>query len=40
MGLEGYIIEKRKNNTILVVSVVTIASSIRCIIDADFVDLL
>ena len=39
-GLSGYIIEKRKNNTVLVVSVVSIASSIRCTIDADFVDLM
>ncbi|MCK5744141.1 MAG: UpxY family transcription antiterminator [Caldisericia bacterium] len=39
-GLEGYIIEKRNKNTELVVSVDAIMSSIKCIIEADFVDLI
>jgi transcription antitermination factor NusG len=37
-GFEGYIIEKRNKNATLVVSVDAIAASIKCIIDADFVD--
>ena len=39
-GLEGYIIEKRNKNTELVVSVDAIMSSIKCVIEADFVDLI
>ena len=39
-GLEGYIIEKRNKNTTLVVSVDAIAASIKCVIEADAVDLI
>lgn len=38
-GFEGYIIEKRNKNTTLVVSVDAIASSVKCVVDIDFVDL-
>lgn len=38
-GLEGYITEKRNKNTTLVVSVDAIMSSIKCVIEADLVDL-
>ena len=38
-GLEGYIIEKRNKNTTLIISVDAIMSSIKCVIEADFVDL-
>ncbi len=37
-GLEGYILEKRKKNTTLVISVDAIESSVRCIVDIDYVD--
>ena len=37
-GVEGYIEQKRKKNTVLVVSIDTIASSISCIIDMDCVE--
>ncbi len=37
-GVEGYIIEKRKNNTALAVSVEAIKASIRCIVDAGDVE--
>jgi len=37
-GLEGFIVEKRNRNTSLVVSVDAIASSVKCIVDADYVD--
>ena len=37
-GVEGYIIEKRSKNTVLVVSIEAIASSVKCIIDIDCVD--
>ncbi|MFH1798598.1 MAG: UpxY family transcription antiterminator [Candidatus Omnitrophota bacterium] len=33
-GVEGYVIEKRKSNTSLAVSVEAIAASIKCIVDA------
>jgi len=38
-GLEGYIIEKRNKNAILVISIDAIAASVKCVIDADYVDL-
>ena len=38
-GLEGYIVEKRNKNATLVVSVDAIAASVKCVIDADYVDL-
>lgn len=38
-GFEGYIVEKRNKNTTLVVSVDAIASSIKCVVDVDCVDL-
>ena len=38
-GLEGFIVEKRNKNTTLVVSVDAISSSIKCIVDASFVDI-
>jgi len=38
-GFEGYITEKRNKNTTLVVSVDALASSVKCITDIDFVDL-
>lgn len=37
-GLEGFILEKRNKNTTLVVSVDTIFSSVKCIIDTGYVD--
>jgi transcription antitermination factor NusG len=37
-GLEGFILEKRNRNTTLVVSVDTIFSSVKCIIDTGYVD--
>ncbi|GBE05812.1 MAG TPA: UpxY family transcription antiterminator [Nitrospirae bacterium] len=37
-GLEGYIVEKRNRNSVLVVSVDAIASSIRCFVDIDCVE--
>ncbi len=37
-GFEGYILEKRNKNTTLVISVDAIAASVKCVIDADFVD--
>jgi len=37
-GLEGYIVEKRKRNTFLVVSVDAITSSVKCAVDIDLVD--
>ena len=37
-GLEGFIVEKRNKNTILVVSVDAISSSIKCIVDISFVN--
>ena len=36
--LEGYILEKRDKNTILVISVDAIAASVRCLVDIDCVD--
>lgn len=38
-GFEGYIVEKRSKNTTLVVTVDAIASSVKCVVDMDFVDL-
>jgi transcription antitermination factor NusG len=38
-GVEGFIIEKRNKNTTLVISVDAIASSVKCVVDIDFVDL-
>ena len=38
-GLEGFVVEKRNKNTTLVVSVDAILSSIKCIADISFVDL-
>jgi transcription antitermination factor NusG len=38
-GLEGYIIEKRNKNATLVISIDAIAASVKCVIDADYVDL-
>ncbi|MFC1807288.1 UpxY family transcription antiterminator [Candidatus Omnitrophota bacterium] len=38
-GFEGCIIEKRSKNTSLVVSIDAIASSVKCIVDTDFVEL-
>ena len=38
-GVEGFIIEKRNKNTTLVVSVDAIASSVQCLVDIDFVEL-
>ena len=38
-GLEGYIVEKRNKHTSLVVSVDAIASSIKCVVDVDYIDL-
>ena len=37
-GLEGYIIEKRHKNTVLVISVDAISSSVKCFVDVDCVD--
>ena len=37
-GVEGYILEKRNKNTVLVVSIEAIASSVKCIVDIDCVD--
>ena len=37
-GVEGYIIEKRNKNTVLVVSIEAIASSIKCVVDIDCVE--
>lgn len=39
MGLEGYIIKKRRDNTELAVSVEAIKASIKCIVGADEVEL-
>ena len=39
-GLEGYIVEKRNRNTTLVISIDAIAASVKCAIDADYVDLM
>lgn len=38
-GLEGFISEKRKNNSELVVSVDAIGASVKCVVDIDGVDL-
>lgn len=38
-GLEGYVLEKRNKNTTLVISIDAIAASVKCVIDADFTDL-
>ncbi len=37
-GVEGYIVEKRDKNTVLVISIDAIASSVKCIIPVDFVN--
>ena len=37
-GLEGFVLEKRNSNTTLVISVEAILSSVKCVIDAAFVD--
>ncbi len=36
--VEGFIIEKRKNNSTLVVSVHAISSSVKCFVDIDYVE--
>lgn len=36
-GVEGYILEKRDTNTVLVISIDAIASSVKCIVPIDFV---
>lgn len=36
--VEGIVIEKRNRNTSLVISVDTIASSVQCVVDMDFVE--
>lgn len=38
-GVEGYIIEKRNKNSTIVISVDAIASSVKCVVDVDFVEL-
>ncbi|MEA3305688.1 MAG: transcription termination/antitermination NusG family protein, partial [Candidatus Omnitrophota bacterium] len=38
-GLEGFISEKRKNNSELVVSIDAIGASVKCVVDIDGVDL-
>ena len=38
-GVEGCILEKRNRNTSLVISVEAIASSVQCVVDVDFVEL-
>lgn len=38
-GVEGYIVEKRNKNTTLVVSVDAIFSSVKCVVDIDFIDM-
>lgn len=38
-GFEGFIVEKRKKNTELVLSVNAINASVKCVVDVDFVDL-
>lgn len=38
-GFEGYVVEKRNRNTTLVISVDAIASSVKCVVDIDIVDL-
>lgn len=37
-GVEGYLVEKRKNETELIISVDIITSSAKCVIDAAFVE--
>ena len=37
-GFEGHILEKGNNSAMLVVSVEAIASSVKCVVDANFVD--
>ncbi len=37
-GFEGFITEKRKNNTELVISVDAIRTSVKCVVDVDCVD--
>ncbi|MCK4423485.1 MAG: UpxY family transcription antiterminator [Candidatus Omnitrophica bacterium] len=38
-GLEGFILEKRNRNTTLVISVEALFSSVKCVVDVDFVEL-
>jgi transcription antitermination factor NusG len=37
-GVEGYIVEKRDKNTALVISIDSIASSVKCIVPVDLVN--
>lgn len=39
-GCEGYIKEKRQNNTTLVISVDAIAASLQCVVDVNSIDLI
>jgi hypothetical protein len=37
-GVEGYIVEKRDKNTVLVISIDPIGSSVKCIVPVDYVN--